>query len=173
MIAIGTFLRAKRVHHLYRYQVAVRRIAGAAGRGNVKGVQLRGEPSVTTRRSPARPVEGVDQAIGVRDEPVVLLRERAAPPGEGVVLRDEVRAPGADLAPKIGELGVEPADFRVHGPQPRRGGAGAAARGGAPPPRAPAPPPGGPRHSASIAFSRSAQDTAVRVASRRAFIAFA
>src|SRR4029450_6419469 len=96
MIAIGTFLRAKRVHHLYRYRVAVRRIAGAAGRGNVKGVQLRGEPSVTTRRSPARPVEGVDQAIGVRDEPVVLLRERAAPPGEGVVLRDDVRAPGAE-----------------------------------------------------------------------------
>src|SRR4030095_9422698 len=121
MIAIGTFLRAKRVHHLYRYRVAVRRIAGAAGRGNVKGVQLRGEPSVTTRRSPARPVEGVDQAIGVRDEPVVLLRERAAPPGEGVVLRDDVRAPGADLAPKIGELGVEPADFRIHGLEPRAG----------------------------------------------------
>src|SRR4029453_6006098 len=107
MIAIGTFLRAKRVHHLYRYQVAVRRIAGAAGRGNVKGVQLRGEPSVTTRRSPARPVEGVDQAIGVRDEPVVLLRERAAPPGEGVVLRADVGArgpphPRAGVGPRAG-----------------------------------------------------------------------
>src|SRR4029453_16005459 len=103
MIAIGTFLRAKRVHHLYRYRGGVRRIAGAAGRGNGKGVQLGAGPAVAPRRPPARPVEGVDQAIGVRDEPVVLLRERAAPPGEGVVLRDEVRAPGADLAPKIGE----------------------------------------------------------------------
>src|SRR3989475_12543079 len=72
-------------------------------------------------RSPARPVEGVDQAIGVRDEPVVLLRERAAPPSEGVVLRDEVRAPGVDLTPKICELGVEAADLRVHGLEPRAG----------------------------------------------------
>src|SRR6266850_1165581 len=83
----------------------VRRIAGAVGGGNVKGA---------ASRSPARPVEGVDQAIGVRDEPVVLLRERAAPPGEVVVLRDEVRAPGVDLTPKICELGVEAADLRVH-----------------------------------------------------------
>jgi N-acetyl-S-(2-succino)cysteine monooxygenase len=32
-VAIGTFLRAKRVHHLYPYQ-AVWRIAGSGGRGN-------------------------------------------------------------------------------------------------------------------------------------------
>jgi len=41
MIAIGTFLRAKRVRHLYRYRIhigsEVWRIAGAVGGGNVKG----------------------------------------------------------------------------------------------------------------------------------------
>src|SRR5437773_11509453 len=110
MIAIGTFLHAKRVH-LYldrgggpenswrRRQRQRERRSGRPGRSH----------------SPARPVEGVDQAIGVRDEPVVLLRERAAPPGEGVVLRDEIRAPGVDLTPKVGERGVEAADLGVHG----------------------------------------------------------
>src|SRR4029077_14176126 len=72
-------------------------------------------------RSPARPVEGVDQAIGVRGEPAVLLPERAAPLGEGVVLRDEVCAPGVDLTPKIGELGVEAADLRFHRRELRAG----------------------------------------------------
>jgi hypothetical protein len=38
MIAIGTLLRAKRVGHLsIRVGSEVRRIAGAVGRGNVKG----------------------------------------------------------------------------------------------------------------------------------------
>jgi hypothetical protein len=37
------------------------------------------------------------------------------------VLRDEVRAPDVDLTPKIGELGVEAADLRVHGLEPRAG----------------------------------------------------
>src|SRR5216684_5251935 len=125
MIAIGTFLRAKRVHHLYLYRIhigpEVWRIAGAVRRGNVKSAAA-GRPRPTGRsRSPARPVEGVDQAIGVRDEPVVLLRQPAAPPGEGVVLRDEVRAPGIDLTPEVSELGVEAADLRVHGLEPRAG----------------------------------------------------
>src|SRR2546426_12046646 len=117
MIAIGTFLHAKRVHHLYldrgggpenswrRRQRQRERRSGRPGRS----------------RSPARPVEGVDQAIGVRDEPVVLLRERATPPCEGVVLRDEIRAPSVDLTPKICELGVEAADLRAHGLEPRAG----------------------------------------------------
>ena len=37
------------------------------------------------------------------------------------MLRDEVRAPGVDLTPKICELGVEAADLRVHGLEPRAG----------------------------------------------------
>ena len=37
------------------------------------------------------------------------------------MLRDEVRAPDVDLTPKIGELGVEAADLRVHGLEPRAG----------------------------------------------------
>src|SRR3977135_1933511 len=40
MVTIGTFLRAKRVHHLYPFWREVWRIAGAAGRGNVKGAVL-------------------------------------------------------------------------------------------------------------------------------------
>jgi hypothetical protein len=68
----------------------VRRIAGAAGRGNVKGAAAGRAAHIH----------------GVCDEPVVLLRERAAPPGEGVVLRDEVRAPGVDLTRKIGAVVV-------------------------------------------------------------------
>src|SRR5213593_1506028 len=124
MIAIGTFLHAKRVHHhLYRIHIGpeVWRIAGAVRRGNMKGAAA-GRPRPTGRsRSPARPVEGVDQAIGVRDESVVLLRERATPPGEGVVLRDEVRAPGVDLTPEVGEVGVEAPDLRVHGLELRAG----------------------------------------------------
>src|SRR5689334_2823576 len=66
----------------------------------------------------ARPVQRVDQAIGVRDEPVVLLRELAALSGERVVLRDELGPPGVDLTPKIGELGIEAVDLRVHGLEP-------------------------------------------------------
>src|SRR5438552_11721435 len=196
MIAIGTFLRTKRVRHLYRYRAggpknswrwrqrqrerrsgrpgawfrdrpeANENRVGLWGHAIVLGTTDRrlkaavaqvptmdgyatglrraapeaaadleaGSPPMTAHssganrprpmgrsRSPARPVEGVDQAIGVRDEPVVLLRERAAPPGEGVVLRDEVRAPGVDLMPKICELGVEAADLRVHRLEPRAG----------------------------------------------------
>src|SRR5262249_57043309 len=71
--------------------------------------------------SPARPVERLDQAVGVRDESIVLVRERAAPPGNGVVVRDEIRAPGVDLTPKIGQLGVEATDLRVHGLEPSAG----------------------------------------------------
>jgi hypothetical protein len=132
-------------------------------------------------RSPARPVEGVDQAIGVRDEPIVLLRERAAPPGEGVVLRDEVRAPGVDLTPKIGELGVEAADLRVHGLEPRAGVVEPGLQ------RLTLAPGRGLVHGVElrlraldvsllspplgmIAFSRSAQDTAVRVAAKIAAV---
>src|SRR5882672_11095176 len=119
MIAIGTFLRAKRVHHLYLYRIhigpKVWRIAGAVRRGNVKGAAAGYSRPTGRSRSPARPVEGVDQAIGVRDESVVLLCERAAPPGDGVVLRDEIRAPGVDLTAEVGELGVEAADLRLHG----------------------------------------------------------
>ena len=37
------------------------------------------------------------------------------------MLRDEVGAPGVDLTPKICELGVEAADLRVHGLEPRAG----------------------------------------------------
>src|SRR5262249_7851842 len=107
MIAIGTLLRSKRVQHVSPYRPEVRRIAGAAPRGNGKGA-----PGAA---SPARPVEGVDQAIAVRGEPVVFLRQRAAPPGEGVVLRNEVRAPGLGLTPKICELGIEAADLRLYG----------------------------------------------------------
>src|SRR5262249_9691651 len=69
----------------------------------------------------ARPVEGVDQAIVVRDESVVLFGERAAPPVEGVVLCDEVRAPGVDLTPEIGELGVEATDLGCTGLELRAG----------------------------------------------------
>src|SRR5262245_54877604 len=65
--------------------------------------------------SPAGPVEGLDQAGGVCDEAVVLLRERMAPLGEGVVLHDEVAAPALDPTPKIGQLGIEAPDLRVHG----------------------------------------------------------
>src|SRR3989442_3125251 len=122
MIAIGTFLREKLVHHLYLYR------AGGpenSWRCRQRQRERRSGPAGCVvwvcSRSPARPVEGVDQAIGVRDEPVVLLRERAAPPGEGVVLRDEVRAPGVDLTAKICELGVEAADLRVRGLEPRAG----------------------------------------------------
>src|SRR5256885_1422271 len=113
MIAIGTFLRESWFVIYIHIGPEVRRIAGAVGRGNVKGAAAGYSRPTGRSRSPARPVVGVDQAIGVRDEPVVLLRERAAPPGEGVVLRDEVRAPGVDLTPKICELGVEAADLRA------------------------------------------------------------
>src|SRR5262249_60439059 len=74
------------------------------------------------RLTSARPVEGVDQAIGVGDESVVLLGKRAAPLGDGVVLRDEVGAPGDDLTPEAGELGIYTAEVRVHGLDPGAGG---------------------------------------------------
>src|SRR5207244_9848100 len=48
-------------------------------------------------------------------------RGRARPAGEGVVRGDEVRARGVDLTSKIGELGVEAADLRVDGLEPRAG----------------------------------------------------
>ena len=37
------------------------------------------------------------------------------------MLRDEIRAPSVDLTPKICELGVEAADLRAHGLEPRAG----------------------------------------------------
>src|SRR5258708_1335186 len=95
------------------------------GPDTLEGYHLFGRPAGAPpdrSRSPARPGEGVDQAIGVGGEPAVLLRGRAAPLQEGVVRRDGIRAPGVDLTPKICELGVEAADPRVPGLE-RRGGA--------------------------------------------------
>ena len=100
------------------------------------------------------------------------------------MLRDEVRAPGVNLTPKIGELGVEAADLRVHGLEPRAGAvepglqrlalapglrlvSGVELRLRALDVRLLGPPRGVDR------LLESAQGTAVRVASRRVFIAFA
>jgi hypothetical protein len=37
------------------------------------------------------------------------------------VLRDEVRAPGVDLTPKLSQFGVDATDLSIHGLEPRAG----------------------------------------------------